>query len=418
MQKKRLLVIIIRENFLYFILAGLSEEKIVPLYQYKIRIFDQAFHFSISEYLLKCLESWGQDIGVNIVNEMVPNMGGVAADGIDELFILSYKKFEGLEDITSHIFYFGEKNTPEGAKNIVDILEFSNLIYFSDEEDKISLTHYSQTKEGSVKVKTHYKEFQVEDYSEDIEFMMKYLSDKEDDFASRQLDMMLNKKLQPYALSWDQDTSLKHFLIKIRRYSDLTKNKKFDLKDFGTEEMNENILVIGGVNSSIESNLNLEMLSIVYSLGLTGNFKIYIDRFGVFNFLQKGKRQVFSDVFVYKFLFEFWKNYIKIDYEGNTFNYEEVLADADLIEEGIEKQIIPMLGKILNIKVDDEVDLRFKLFDNSFIENKSGIVEYKKMKKDFVIDSTGSLDLLQKAERKEKLIDLYLNWLKSVKAVK
>lgn len=417
MQKKRLLVIIIRENFLHFILAGLSEGEIVPLNRHKVRIFDQTFDFSICDYILNGLEIWGKDIGINIVNEMIPNMGGEDVDGIDELFILSYKKFEGLKDITPHIFYFGDKNTPEGAKNIVDFLDFSNLIYYSVNEDKISLTKYSRTKKTSVKVTTYYKEFHEEDYSDDIKYILKFFSEYQSDFASKQLDQMLNKKSRPYKLSKDSDVNIEYFLIKIRRYLDLIKNKKLDLKDFGAGVMKDNILVVGGDSPVVESNISLEIFSIVCALGLKGNFKIYVDNYGIFDFLQKGKDQVFSDLFIYKFLFKFWGNYIKISYDGNSFDYEEVLADADLIQKGSEKQIIPMLGKVMKIEVDEKANLRLNLFDKSFIANKSGKVEYNEIENDIILDSTGISKLDRTSKKKKKLIERYINWLKNIKAI-
>lgn len=414
MPKKRFLIIIYEKYLLQFILLEYKDLKGIIVGVKKLRVWRASLDFSITDYILQALACWGGEIGIDLVKEMVPIIPQVGSKGVSEIHIYSYKKDDSLYALTRKVYVFGKDVKKQGTLNVAQFINFRNLLFLSLDNDKTSIVRYSKGKKGRINVVAERKSFDI---------LECYDSDKFSDYLDRFSSIVDLKKIYklfrnisklPLFKLREFENVFAEYLLNISRLSTFKKCSKLSLNTFGKGKINDNLLVISGGRARLLDNLSLELLSILSSLDLKGGFTVFFDEYGLFDFLQGQTSQIFSDTIYSKLILSLWGNVITID-SSKKAKLDEIVADVDIKDGGVEMQVIPMYGKVLKYTFTEKGDVRIEGRKGFFMDKKRKSLSIKGIGGNLVIDSRA---MYRETEYgKLDKVELVKSWLKGIGAI-
>ncbi len=416
MREKRFLILMFEKYLISCYLLRKQGLDIRIIDKKDVRLYRNSFNFNLSEYILDLLSKWGREIGVELVKENVPIINRDGDSGVHDIFIFSPKRTEDLCALTKHVYRIDADVKQEGALNISKFFEFQNLLYISLGSLETSVIRYFMQNKATMKVLVEKKDFILEKFLDDKDFMKNIISIGKLLGADSITDLLANVVETPITNIKYMNSALLEYFINWLRLDSFRGCSKLQLQTFGAGNMDENLLIIGGERCRIINNYPLEILSILNTLDLKGNFSIYIDRYGVFDTLQRSKKEFFTDKFYRSYLLEFWGDMIIVEGDRKA-KTDDIVADVDVLDTESERQIIPMFDRIVSFLIEEKSDIKIDIRDRFYISNamKQTAMEVKNYKGNFVIDSRKrsiceSFDTLSDTSKSEKL----KSWFKSL----
>ena len=402
MQNKRVLIIIYDKYLLQFILLRESKSRVSVIASKKLRVYSHLYNFSISDYILQSLTLWQEDIDIGLVEELVPIIPQVGKDGVSDIFVFTFLKDESLQSLSRDSFLLTKDIKQEGVGVLAKLLNFRNLLSISFDEDKTMVTRYTRGERGVMKVVCESKRFDIGNYASSEKFLANL--EKFSDFIKKQKasNFLANTSHVPAFSLHSLQEVLLEYLVTISRLKPFVGCEKLEVSEFGKDEFADNLLVIGGERVRTVGNFSLFLLATTTIFDLKGNSSIYLDKFGFFDFLQKGGKQIFKDKFYHSILLELWGSFLRVEARKGA-KLDEIVADVDVKDEGGEKQVIPMYGKIHKVSLQGKGDIDFIFKDRFFVDKKGGDLHLKDISGNFVIDSRAqpierNFDLKSEAE--------------------
>lgn len=417
MNIKRFLIIIYEKNLIQFLLIGLNGSNIIKIAYKKSRIYRNVYNFSITEFILQYLTKWSIKLGFNLVKEMVPIVPQMEKDGVSEIFVFTYKDFKDLRAITKNVIVKQTEVTKEGIQNIMKFFKFENLLYVSINNNYCSLVRFRKAERGSIKVVTEKKELFLNKYIKSIYFKNELKRFEGAIDYLKAFNIALNFSYLPIFKIKTFECFLNEYILTNLVLSSFSKCYKLNLNTFGYGKMTENMLIIGGERLRITENIPLNLLSILTSLNIEGNFSVFVDNYGLFDILQTSKQQFLADFVYYKFITKLWGNAVVINGDKKV-KLDDIAADVTVKAGSSERQIIPMSGRILNFKFSDKGDIYIKTKNKYAIQYKMHELQEKNLNGNFVIDARERP--VKKAFNKletSKELELIRNWMKGIDAL-
>ncbi len=412
MGDKRYLLIFIGKYHLDLLIARKTSSKVKILFSKKLRIYTFTYNFSICEYILEALNEWGNETGCKLVKENVPIIPRVGKNGVDDIFIFSRYWISELKTLSQNIFEVGKELKPEGAKLILDYTNFRNLLFISFDFDSTVIARYSKCKDGLMKVVAEKIKFDTKEavsninlYSELKEY---YQVDK--DLRSRFLNQI---KVPIFNLNEPEEVLLEYVLANYK-LKPFTEFEKLELNKFGMGRREDNLLVLGGEKVTMSNNAQLYILSILETLNLSGIFGLCIDTYGMFDFLQRSDEKLIDDSLCTSLILDYWGLVMTIRAKKSV-KFDEELAKVNVKDGVIDRQIIPMVGRIARFTFLERGDIDIRILDNAESINKSKNLRFSNMEKNFVIDSR--LRPVKNNFHFRPKSDLVISWMKSVGAL-
>lgn len=414
MPGERILIIIHDKFLLNFLLLESSKAGIKTIASKGVRVYRRVHDFSIVEYILQALSCWGREIGICLVKQMIPLIGQEGKDGVDDIFIFTYRAYESLLAITKNIFVFGKDICQEGALNITKFVDLKSLLFVSLGTDETLIARYMKNDKGVLKVVSERKDFKMGKYAK-AEAFLESLGDFSLEIKpGKAVDIIKNNVDFPVFNLKSQQEVLIEYLINGQRLEVFKKCKKLNFKTFGDADFKREILVVGGDRARFIDNMPFELLSILSVFNLSSNFDVYVDRFGLFEFLQKSKKQILSDKVYDKLLLEFWGKCMVIKRKKRP-KLDEIVADVDVLDGNSERQIIPMFGRITKFTFLDKGSINLQTRKGFSIAKDTICCEVKDASKNFVIDARGRpIEDIYKQRKKSELVH---SWLKGMEAL-
>lgn len=413
MQQERILIIIHDEYLLRFALFEAKDSSIRAIAVKDLRIYCHSYNFSISEYILQALTHWGTELSIKLVEEMVPIIPKRDNVGVDDIFIFSYKEDEGLNVITKKVFIRGKEITQEGALNLTKFVDFSNLLYISFGNSRTLITRYKKDIKGVMKVVSESKEFDLKSILAEDNFLAKLKNFKSIRDFDRSLNLFRNfEKIPLFKVSLLGD-SLIEYLLNMARLKAFEGCKKLNLAGFGEDGLEKTILIISGDRTRLISNIPLQILSVLSAFNLNGAFRVYVDRFGFFDFLQKQEEQILSDQFYSSFCLDFWGDVITIS-PKKVGEQDEVVAAVEVKDGDTKNQLIPMFGRIFKFNFLEGGSVKLAMRKGYFVGKKLSQLEVKDAREHLVIDARARP--IEKNFNLLKEEDLLKMWLRGIDA--
>jgi hypothetical protein len=414
MHKERILIILYDRYLLRFALLEAEGSKIQTIGLKDLRVYRDNYDFSIGEYILQALTLWGKELGIKLVEEMVPIIPQKGQDGIDDIFIFTYKQDESLYSLTKEIFVFSKDIQREGALNLTKFIDFSNLLLVSFDDERTLVTRYCKDRRGIMKVVSEEKRFNLRELTDNkdmVNTLQRFESVLKPSLAKNTL--MNSYKFPPFNISYQEECVIE-YLSNISRLEAFTECKKLRLSSFGEGEMEDNVLVVGGDRARLIKNTSLQLLSILTAFNLAGNFSVYTDPLGFLDFLQKERKQTLSDQVYKKFMLDFWGKVIILSSKKGG-KLDDIVADVDVTDGNTTRQAIPMFGRILKFTFLEKGELVLDAKRGFSVGNKQNRIDLKGARGNVVIDSRNrpvSKNFEMLAES-----DLVMSWLKGIEAV-
>ncbi|MBU0975865.1 MAG: hypothetical protein ABIE03_00730 [Patescibacteria group bacterium] len=413
MTAKRVLVINVDEFMLHFLLLKLSSTGAEISHSRTVRINKNNKDFLLSEYILRVLSLWGKEIGIALVKEMVPLVPQVGKNGVDKILFFSKDKEDGLQTISRNIFTSENDVQREGLERVSRLIKFENLMLFKFDLNTIHIISYRKNSQGVLKVVAENKELSVDTVIRSNEFFQN-LSDFSYE-SSKAIDLAVNNLYAPLYKCTSYEGVLPEYIASTLRLSHFIDCKKLNLKDFGQGNIRNNLLVISGSQLRLNDNLPLFLLSILSVFGMSGNFTVCSDRFGFFDTLQRQKVPFLTEKVLLRVLLEFWGSVVVVDNKKKSV-LDEVVARVEVRDGDIERQVIPMFGKILNFTFLEKGDITIEPNEKFFIRGAERKAHYTDMTGNLVIDarSKPSSENFRMYDKK----DLLNSWLKGIGAIR
>lgn len=415
MKNARVLVILNDEYLTDFFLFEVVDSSLKLHSSKRLRIYRDSYGFSLVDYLLEALSLWGDEIGIPLVKEKVPIVPQTDGKGVEDIFLITYKRESDLDAITKKVYVASKHIQKEGAQGTVRFLTFKNLIYVCLGTSKTSIIRFREDRKGVMKVVSEGLPFDLKQYfqSDAFDQWVKYSGDliKKGDITNLLLNNIQNPVFNIHSLPG----ALLEYFVSYSTLYKFSAYKKLDLQSFGEGGFEDNILIIGGQKTRIGNNVPLHLLSIITALGLHGNFSVYYDEYGLFDFLQKTREQVLSDTLLSKYLLSYWGNVLSLD-AGRKRKLDEIVADIEINDGSSERQMIPMYGRILSFTFLDK--------GNITIETRKGFsLGQKKSRKLYVEDAQGHfvVDAREKpfesVFEKENVSEILESWFKGMEII-
>lgn len=387
MIEKRFLILMFEKYLISFYLVNKKGSDIKILHKKHLRLYKNSFDFNISEYILDFLHNWGKDIGLDLVKENVPIIDKEGDRGVYDIFIFSPKRKENFCALTKRVYKINDDIKQEGALNVSKFFEFQNLLFISLGSLETSVVRYFMQNRNTMKVVVEKKDFKIKKYLYDDEFKENVLMLGQLLGEDSIIELLANIIDTPvFNVKYIGSALIEYFLNELRLNS-FRKCSKLQLHTFGSGRMDENLLIIGGERRKIINNDSLEVLSILDTLDLKGNFSVYIDKYGFFDILQRCKKQLFKDKFYRSYLLEFWGNIITIEGDKRA-KPDDIVADVDVLNTESERQVIPMFERIVSFCIEENADVKINTRDRFFIPNsmKTTEMQLKSYIGNFMID--------------------------------
>lgn len=347
MQKERVLIIIYEKALLNLMILEVGDHEVELYSAKKVRIYPHSYRFSLADYILQVLSRWGEELGISLVREMVPFISDSAKEGISDIFIIAFHRDESLLGISKNVFYAKKDIQRGGAISISKFLAFKRLLYFSFEEAKTTVVSFSEKEGGVMKVVSETNLFDAEKLLQDEAFFKRINGFPDIAKKGEFKNLLLNKKRLPVFSERSLKGTLLEYVKLCARLEPFVTKKKLQIDQFGAGGFSENIVIIGGSESRIISNVEVELLAILSMFNIQGSSSIYYDQYGLFDFLHRSKKQILSDTVLSHFLLTFWGNSLHIR-GPKKMKLDTESADVDIIDGDATRQIIPMYGRILS----------------------------------------------------------------------
>jgi hypothetical protein len=300
----------------------------------------------------------------------------------------------------------------EGLERVSKCIKFKNLIFFKFDFDSIQIISYKKTSSGVLKVLAEKKEIPLDDVIKTQEFSRAVNDFGYDDFG--QSSFAVNNLFAPVYNCSSYNSVLTDYLATVLRLAHFMDCRKLDFKDYGQGSIRENLLVLSGSHLRQNRNIQLFLLAILSTFDIHGHFTVCMDRFGFFDMLQRERIPVLPEKTLIQILLEFWGSVIVIDSKKKAL-LDEVVAKVDVKDGDIERQVIPMFGKILNFTFLEKGDFDIELQEKFHIYKARGKSIYSDMTGNLVIDARSKplSDNFRMYDKK----DLMNSWLKGIGAI-
>lgn len=376
----------------------------------RIRIYDQNYHFSPVDYILQALTHWGRELGIVLVKEMVPLMSQVGKDGVSDILLFTYKNDSSFRTITKNVFVVGNEILQEGAREIVKLLKFKNLLSIVFNSKSTLLARYSADKDRTFRIVVENRKVKLEQkdtYQKLINFANSFSSIIPSRYVINKLFNF--QKSPPFSIKSSKET-LMEYLYEIFLLNDFQGCEKLMLDSFGQGDFRENILVISGDRTRYVDNFALNLLSILTALNLKGTFSVYTDQYGLFDSLQMKNKKGSGFQKLMNFTFREWGRVLVIE-SMKDVKFDEISADIDVSEGAIERQIIPMYGRIVSFPFDGKGSINIRTRKDFAFEKKVNTLCIKDRVDHFIVDSRGRPVEYMSTK------DMITSWLKGIEAI-
>lgn len=379
----------------------------------RVRVYTYTYNFSPENYLLEVISLWGKELGIELVEEMVPIIPKKGKNGLDDIFVFTARKNANLNTITEKVLHFGDEFTQKGAKKVLDFINFKDLLFVCFDFDRTTVARYRKDSEESLKVVVEQKDFKTSSLASNKNFLQRVDFFKSIDKNLK--NIFLNQiKLPTFEIS-NKGNVLIEYLMTNHVLEPFVECKKLQLDSFGRGEREENLIVISGERVLAKNNTPTFLLSVLEKFQLKGVFGVCFDQNKLFDYLQRSSRLTLPDNIYTSFLLDYWGSVLTIDRKGRKIKLGEEVADV-LIKDGEgERQMIPMLGKILNFSFYEEGKIEVDLYENAVIRSKEKKQIFENMTGNFIIDcrvEPRENNFLQKSET-----DVVQSWLSGIGAI-
>ncbi|MFC1780172.1 hypothetical protein ACFLY9_00545 [Patescibacteria group bacterium] len=415
MQKKRFLVVIYEKHLLNLILLSTTKSNVSVLSMKKIRVFSKSFNFSISDYILQTLTLWGGEIGTKLTKEMLPIVPQIGKDGVSDIFIFTSEKDRSLKDITKNVFHISNDITQKGAVKATKLVNFKNLLSICLDYDSTNVIRYTKGKRGKVKVVSERKDFKIKEYLGNSNFNEVLNRFKSLIHPNESMNLLANISDIPLLNHKNIEEVLLEYLLSNTRLELFSTCKKLDLSGFGEGEMEENLIILSGERFRMVNNVPLFILSMLSSFNLNGNFKVFIDKYGFFDSLQKCEKVTLKNEVYKEIMLEFWGRVTNIC-SNRRSKIDTEVADVDVIDGSSERQVIPMYGRILNFIFLEKGNISIQTKEGFYLKGKNRDFEAKNISGNFVIDSREK-PISEIFEKLSNEVDFVKGWLTGISAI-
>lgn len=386
MGESRFLVIIYDRYLLQFILLSSDGSDVKMLHEHQLRIYRAGLNFSVADYILQALAIWGKEIGIRLVKEGVPIIPETENAGISDIILLTSEDDSGLDAVSKHIYMVEDDVKKEGAMNVTNFVDFNNILFVSFDNNDTSIVRYEKNRKGAVKVVAEKKVFNIKKVLNNRRFI-DYISQ----FSSlisltKALNILQNWVKIPEVNVDDFDSVLVEFLLAIYRLEAFVSCKKLRFSSFGNGEVKDSKLIISGENFRTGRNVELSILAIMSVFNLKGFFSLYTDKYGLFDYLQRQKKQLFDDSLYKKLLYKYWGTAFTVRSQKKA-EVDEVVADIDVKDGSSPRQIIPMFERITRFEFFEKGSMKLEMRKGFSFYNKKNRLDLKNLKKNIIIDS-------------------------------
>jgi len=412
MQINRVLVIICERSILQFLLLSQGHDGTSLIGAKRIRINSHTIDFSITEYILQALTIWGGTLGVTFVKEMVLLVPQVDNEGVGEIIIFTDIDYADLSTLTKNVYVKSDDIEQEGASLIAESYNFERLLYVGLEQDFSDIVSFCKNKKDTVRVVSESDKFSVKEILEHDE--LRKITDQYAVLSDYNTisNYLMNESFIPVFSVTDIRNVLLEFLLAFFRFKKIVNKKKLSLAGFGGGEIDKHILIIGGEAMRIFDNYPLHILSILSVLNLSGTFSIFIDKFGIYDALQKMMKfqsniNSFSDI-----LLDFW-GYGIVANTKKSHSLHKLIGEVRFIEDTNERVEKLFSDGILKHTIDEETNVTVELASNYFIKGNNTNLDITIGESNVLIDTRDRnvYSFLQSQDNRDELL---LRWFKNI----
>lgn len=324
------------------------------------------------------LREWGESIKWDLVKGEVPIIPNRGKRGVDKIVITSTNdNYVVQENFSGDVLDFRMGTSQKGALELLNIFDFKRLYFLNLDFNRTRLSSIRVGKNKLV-VKNQNHHIDADSLIKDDVFVSKV---KEVEKLLGQNTSLLDKvynslRFSPFVCSSKGEILVQMLILLKTAYHHLKNDICISVGGIDSDLIKKNIIILGGEIIRVLDNESLALLLGLSAINTKGVFGVYVDKYGVFEILQKAKKNALLDldmnwVKIYK-----KKYYLNIGLGQNIktdSKIGEIAARVSIHKKGVKNEFFPLYNRITSSKLDEVSDVFIKTEDEFDIGNKSSI---------------------------------------------